>query len=593
MRTKFSSVLFLFLFVILPSLFAQQKFYLDLNDRSSDVFKVTLVPEKLSDENKIYQFASTAPGTYERMDLGRFVTSFKAYDNSGNEIETKHESINQWSISNPEKVAKIVYDIEDTWHTPVDSDYIFMMGGSSIEDDNVLINGQCVFGYFHGMQSEPVYVKIDYPKDWLAGTALKLDDNGFYEAESYDQIVDSPILLGKLTKESTTVSKTNVDVYTYSKTGLIKSSDILESIEDILKAEDKFTEGLPVDHYTFLFHFEDKSAGAWEHNYSSEYVYREDTLSERLIQNIRSTVAHEFFHVVLPLNIHSELIEKFNFEKPVMSQHLWLYEGVTEWAANILELRDSLISLDDYLKVLQQKLTYAENFSDTISLTYLGVHSVDLQKDYVNIYEKGAIVPGLLDIRLLQLSNGKLGLREVINELSHKYGPHKPFSEKTFFDDFTAMTYPEIADFFGKYVKGTEPLPLKEYYAKIGINYEEEAGFDSSQVSLGIQVGFDGKNFIIAGVDEETPNGAKLKDGDIVDKVEGEKLSFMNARKIFTQINNAHKVGDTITMTVVRNGEPVDLELQLSARKNKNVFSVNENATEKEIELRNAWMRNL
>ena len=51
-----------------------------------------------------------------------------------------------------------------------------IMGGSSIEKDNVLINGQCVFGYFHGMQSEPVYVKIDYPKDWLAGTALKLDD---------------------------------------------------------------------------------------------------------------------------------------------------------------------------------------------------------------------------------------------------------------------------------------------------------------------------------------------------------------------------------------------------------------------------------
>ena len=108
------------------------------------------------------------------------------------------------------------------------------------------------------------------------------------------------------------------------------------------------------------------------------------------------------------------------------------------------------------------------------------------RSQYANIYEKGAIVPGLLDIRLLELSNGKRGLREVINELSHKYGPHKPFSEKTFFDDFTAMTYPEIADFFDKYIKGTEPLPLKEYYAKIGINYEKEAGFDSSQVSLGV-----------------------------------------------------------------------------------------------------------
>ena len=593
MKTKFSCVLFLLLFVILPSLFAQQKFYLNLNDRSSDVFKVTLVPEKLSDENRIYQFAATAPGTYERIDLGRFVTSFKAYDKDNNEIATKHESLNQWSISDPGKVAKIVYDIKDTWHTPQDSDHIFLMGGSSIEKDNVLINGQCVFGYFHGMQSEPVYVKIDYPKDWLLGTALKLDDNGYYETESYDQIVDSPILLGKLTKDSVTVSNTKVNIYTYSKTGLIKSSNILGAIKNILEAEDAFTNGLPVNHYTFLFHFENVSAGAWEHNYSSEYVYKEEPISEGLIHNIRETVAHEFFHVVLPLNIHSELIEKFNFEKPVMSQHLWLYEGVTEWAAHILELRGKLITLEHYLYVLHQKLSYSDKFNDTVSLTYLGVHSIDLQNLYPDIYEKGAIVAGLLDIRLLELSKGKLGLREVINELSHKYGPHKPFSEKNFFNDFTAMTYPEIGDFFDKYIKGTEPLPIKEYYAKIGINYEEEGSVDSSRLSLGIQVGFNGQNFIIAGVEKDTPSSDKLKIGDAIDKIDSSKLTVMNFRKLFSQINSSHKAGDTITMTVIRNDKPVDLELQLFYHKNKNVFSINENANKQEVELRNAWEKNL
>src|SRR3972149_3932465 len=432
MKTKLSFILFLFLFSAILS-FAQQKFYLDLNDRNSDIFTVTLLPEKLSEENRIYQFASTAPGTYERMDLGRFVRSFQAYDKDGNEIETKQESLNQWSISQPENVEKIIYEIEDTWDTPVDSDYVYRMGGSNIEDDNVLINGHCLFGYFHGMQSEPILVKIDYPDDWLAGTALKLNDDGYYEAETYDHIVDSPILLGNLTRESTTVSETKVDVFTYSKTGLIKSSDILGLIEDILKAEDDFTKGLPVDDYTFLFHFQDVSHGAWEHSYSSEYIY---------------------------------------------------------------------------------------------------------------IYMKGAVVAALLDIRLLDLSNGERGLRDVINELSHKYGPKKPFNEKTFFGDFTAMTYPEIADFFNRYVKGTEPLPLKEYYEKIGINYVEEGGYDSTQISLGIQVGFDDENFIIAKVDDESPYSDMLKAGDIIDKVDGEKLSMANVQKIFSQISKTQKIGE-------------------------------------------------
>ena len=592
MKTKFSFILFLFLFSAIPSL-AQQKFYLDLNDRGNDIFTVTLLPQKLSEENRIYQFASTAPGTYERMDLGRFVRSFQAYDKDGNEIETKQESLNQWSISYPEDVEKIVYEIEDTWDTPVDSDYVYRMGGSNIEDDNVLINGHCVFGYFHGMQSEPILIKIDYPDDWLAGTALKLNDDGYYEAETYDHIVDSPILLGNLTRESTTVSETKVDVFTYSKTGLIKSSDILGLIEDILKAEDDFTKGLPVDDYTFLFHFQDVSHGAWEHSYSSEYIYKEDSLTERLKQSIRETVAHEFFHIVTPLNIHSELVEKFNFEKPVMSQHLWLYEGVTEWASHILILRDSITTLEDYLNDLHRKIMYSDNFPDSISLTYLGVNAVDLHDQYINIYMKGAVVAALLDIRLLDLSNGERGLRDVINELSHKYGPKKPFNEKTFFGDFTAMTYPEIADFFNRYVKGTEPLPLKEYYEKIGINYVKEGGYDSSQISLGIQVGFDGENFIIAKVDDESPYSDILKAGDIIDKVDGEKLSMANVQKIFSQISKTHKIGDKIEMTVLRDDEPIDLELTLIARKNNHIFSVNENATEKEIELRNAWMRNL
>ena len=592
MKTKFSFILFLFLFSAIPSL-AQQKFYLDLNDRNSDIFTVTLLPEKLSEENRIYQFASTAPGTYERMDLGRFVRSFQAYDKDGNEIETKQESLNQWSISQPENVEKIIYEIEDTWDTPVDSDYVYRMGGSNIEDDNVLINGHCVFGYFHGMQSEPILIKIDYPDDWLAGTALKLNEDGYYEAETYDHIVDSPILLGNLTRESTTVSETKVDVFTYSKTGLIKSSDILGLIEDILKAEDDFTKGLPVDDYTFLFHFQDVSHGAWEHSYSSEYIYKEDSLTERLKQSIRETVAHEFFHIVTPLNIHSELVEKFNFEKPVMSQHLWLYEGVTEWASHILILRDSITTLEDYLNDLHRKIMYSDNFPDSISLTYLGVNAVDLHDQYINIYMKGAVVAALLDIRLLDLSNGERGLRDVINELSHKYGPKKPFNEKTFFGDFTAMTYPEIADFFNRYVKGTEPLPLKEYYEKIGINYVKEGGYDSSQISLGIQVGFDGENFIIAKVDDESPYSDILKAGDIIDKVDGEKLSMANVQKIFSQISKTHKIGDKIEMTVLRDDEPIDLELTLIARKNNHIFSVNENATEKEIELRNAWMRNL
>ena len=54
---------------------------------------------------------------------------------------------------------------------------------------------------------------------------------------------------------------------------------------------------------------------------------------------VTDIAAHEFFHIVTPLNIHSEIIEHFNFVTPVPSQHLWLYEGTTEWAAHAMQFR--------------------------------------------------------------------------------------------------------------------------------------------------------------------------------------------------------------------------------------------------------------
>jgi predicted metalloprotease with PDZ domain len=592
-RLRYLLYPFVLLFILANFSFSQQKFYINLTDRSANVFTVTLEPDKLTERNNIYQFAATAPGTYQTMDIGRYVKSFKAFDDGGNEIDTKHISVNQWSLTTPEKIKKIVYQVSDTWNTKVDSNFIYQMSGTTIEKNDVLINGQGVFGYFEGMQSYPIKVKIDYPKDWLLGTALPFDSEGYYEADTYDKIVDSPILLGTLTKASTQIGNTTIDVYTYSKSDMIKSADIINMLKDILKAENDFMQGLPVKHYTFLFHFETMSAGAWEHSYSSEYVLQEAPLTENFSEEIKDIVAHEFFHIQLPLNIHSELVEKFNFVKPVMSQHLWLYEGVTEWAAHILELRDGLITLDQYLDVLKDKLFANDAFKQDLSLTDLGIHCTEMQDQYPNIYQKGALIAGLLDIRLLELSHGKKGLREVIHQLSEMYGPKKSFSEKNFFNDFTKMTYPEIADFFDKYIKQADKLPLKEYFNWLGIDYTEVAGFDTTKVSMGVQVRFNNDNkLVIEGVQDSSPNFGVFQPGDIFEKYDGKEVSLGTYQKMITKTKSM-KVGEGFKVVVLRNGQEVELNIKVGAQAIKHVFKINQDATTEQIALRNAWLKNL
>jgi predicted metalloprotease with PDZ domain len=588
-------------FVVAASLaYAQDLHYtVDLNDRSEDTFKVTLMLEtKLSEENEIFQFAATAPGTYQIMDMGRFVSDFKAFDKKDREIATEQIGTNQYKISDSKKikkVKKITYNIAETWDTEVEENVIYKMCGSSIEDDNVLINGQTVFGYFSGMQAAPMTIKLQYPDEWEVGTALKLNEEGAYVAESYDHIVDSPILLGRLTKASTELGGAAIDIYTYSKTDMIASSDLLDAMEEMLDAARAFVVNFPVDRYTFLFHFEDESWGAWEHSYSSEYIYAEQPWTPDFAASITSTAAHEFFHIITPLNIHSEIIERFNFVEPTPSEHLWLYEGVTEWASDLMQLRYGMIDLDEMFSRLQEKLYINARYDSAYSLSKLSLTSYteEGQKQYGNIYMRGALVAGLLDIRLLELSNGERGLREVVNQLSEKYGADQAFPEDKFFEVFVEMTYPEIADFFDKYVKNANPLPMKEYYAKLGINYTEKIVTKNLVPSLGYGLAVPNGQIVITNPTDSLATLGAVEN-DVLYKINGTEVSLQNARMVIGTLSQ-QPIGYEYSLTVKRGEEEVEIASRIVGKQEtkEHIFELDEDASEEAVALREKWLTNL
>lgn len=583
-----SQIIFIFL-LSSHLIYSQHKFYVNLNERADDLFHVTLYPEKLTEKNKIYNFAATAPGTYQLMNIGRYVRSFKAFDNNGNEIHAEKISENRWSISEPGKVKKIVYSIAETWDNPVDNYSIFLMAGSSIEDDHVLINNQCVFGYFDGMQNYPLSLKLEYPEEWKIGTALYKNNNGLYTAENYDFLVDSPILLGRLSDANLNVSGTEIEVYSYSKTDMIKAQDLLDAVKDIIFAAEKFLVKLPVNRYTFLFHFEDVGAGAWEHSYSSEYVFAESQLTPAYLGFIASFVSHEFFHIITPLNIHSELISNFNFAEPKMSQHLWLYESVTEWASNAVQLRGGLFSLQDYLNDISEKLNQSEDYRNDLSLTELALNSFEMQDQFYIVYCRGAVTLTLLDILLLEESGGKRGLREVINELSEVYGPKKSFSEENFFSEFADRTFPEVKDFFDKYIKGSEQLPVKEYFNKLGIDYFETAGYDSSQIGFEYKAGFNNGKLYIETIENKN---LPVKPGDVFYKYNGKEILPQDIGPMYSEINKM-KPGEIVQFVMKRGYDEFKFDYKLQPKKIKNLLKPNANSTEIQRRLREAWLQNL
>jgi len=452
---------------------------IDLTDRSGDTFKVRMFVDNLSSSNAVYQFPATVPGTYDIHDIGRFVVKFKAYDDQYKELPVSHTAnTNQWILSDPENTRILEFDVLETFDTPVTVHSIYKMAGTSIEKDHVLLNAFDVLGYPEGLKERDIYLDLDYPSRWTVGTSLPKSEDGYYFATDYDKFVDSPILLGELTNANTTVDGAEINLYTFSKNDLIKSDQILTDIQQVLFDASEFLNGLPVDHYSFIYLFDQFNAGALEHSYSSVYVLFEQQYTASYGVSLRDIAAHEFFHIVTPLNIHSEIIGDFNFADPTPSEHLWLYEGVTEWASDLMQYRNNHLNLPSLLSRFASKKAIADNYySSFISLSQMSLtcYTAEGGAQFGNVYNKGALVAALLDIRLLELSGGTKGLREVILELIETYGPDNAFSEATFFEDLTAMTYPEIEDFINSYIKGTNTLPLIEYFEKIGITYNPES----------------------------------------------------------------------------------------------------------------------
>ncbi len=456
---------------------APLSYTINLNDRADDLFKVTLTVTGLTPANAVYQFASTAPGTYQVMNIGRFVRSFQAFDGRGRSVPVRQISVNQWRLSNAPRVRTIKYTVTETWESNLDHP-IYRMCGTSLEADRVLINPHAVIGYPTGMQATPVRLRLSYPAGWRVGTPLDRAEDGTYTARDYDQLVDSPILLGRLTSAQTRVTGVPIEIYTYSRTGEITSLQLLGAMNGMLQAAGRFLGTLPVTRYTFLYDFGETPAGAWEHSLGSEYVLKESEFTDSVGKYVTDIASHEFFHIVTPLNIHSEIIERFNFVTPVPSEHLWLYEGTTEWAAHTMQLRAGLKTPEEYLATIIKKMKIdRSNFDSTYSLKELSLtsYSDSGQAQYGNIYMRGAITAGLLDIRLLELSRGQRGLQDLILELEHRYGKRRAFPESTFVDTLVALTDPSIRQFFDDYVLSAHHLPVKEYYEKLGIHLIEDA----------------------------------------------------------------------------------------------------------------------
>ncbi len=614
--------------------FAQKgyQFKIDLTKVVDDRIYVEVSTPKISTDETIFYLPKIIPGTYTVADYGRFVVDLKALDRSDKELATEKVDVNGWKIKNAKKLTKITYWLDDVVDTEVEGPKIYPMAATSFENNKVfLLNTSGLFGYLDNNKNVPVKFDIVRTKDMYGSTGLIATDTGVplskmkkdnqpedndkvvdkYTVENYDRLIDSPLLYSQPDTAVVRVANAEVLVGSYSPNHKINSKEIAATVKEVLLAQSKYLGGkLPVDKYAFIFYFTDKPInifGALEHSYSSLYYMPEYSV-DQIKQQLRDFAAHEFFHIVTPLNIHSKEIHHFEFNNPKMSRHLWMYEGVTEYFAGNVQVKYGLITQEDYLKVIRGKMNATRNYRDDITFTDLSQYTLEKYgNQYGNVYQKGALIGMCLDIKLRKLSNGKYGVQNMMADLSKKYGKDQPFDDDQLFDIIQQLTYPEIGDFFRRYVGGLEPLPFKEVFNDVGVTYVDERetepvysiGFTAASYAVEEIEGK--KRLVLANEAGFTPQGKALgfQVGDVPMKINGADIpdvapgfgAFLNKQR------DAMKDHDMVTFTVLRKDasgtyKPVELQAKAEKVKNyeRNVLQFDENATPEQLAVRKAWL---
>ena len=620
--TKVKNVRYLFIAsLLLISVYVSAQnsivYSIDLNKLNNDKLSVQVKTPKFKEDQIDFFFPKIVPGTYANYDFGRYISDFQAFDTQGKSLSVVKKNVNQYQIKNAVKLTRITYQVDDTWDSPeIDGEYVFEPAGTSFQKDSLFaLNTHGFLGYFKGFEKNKIELEINKPTFMVGTSSLKSDiksspTQDIFKANSYYEMVDSPFMYAKPDTTILKVGNAEIIISLFSPNKKIIAEEIAEKIKPLLEAQKNYLGGtLPIQRYAFLIILSDNlkngSYGALEHAKSSFYYLPEGDISS-LAQTILDVCAHEFFHIVTPLNIHSEEIGNFDFNQPKMSKHLWLYEGLTEYAAHHMQLKYGLVTLPQFMQTIQEKWeTMQMQFDDKISFTEMSKKVLDTYKDqYSNVYQKGALLGFGLDLLLRKESNGAYGTQQMMQDLAKIYGPNKSFKDDELFDKLISITqFPSLKEYFNLYVAGNKKIPLNDWLNSIGYEIDpnkkdtvKTLGFDFQTLNINSETkrAFIGSDLGV----NVFGNALQLKAKDELVSVNQLPVDLPNFVKNTQQVLSKIKPGDLLTLEIARLNDkggfetiklvaPFEFAIQ-SSRKSINELIL---PSRKQMKLREDWLK--
>jgi predicted metalloprotease with PDZ domain len=400
-------------------------------------------------------------------------------------------------------------------------------------------------------------------------------------AQDYDNLVDSPILIGNLASHEFDCGGKRHYLVNSTEDPFWDVTESLKDTREIVARNLELWGSLPYDEYWFLnILVEDKGGGGLEHKNSCALVAsRYATRTRQTYVDWLELVSHEFFHVWNAKRLRPVELGPFDYENENYTHGLWFAEGFTEYYGSLMAARAGVITREEYLTALSNEIDKLQKspgrFARSAELSSFDAWIKAYRPDEnsvnatISYYTKGAIIAFLFDARL-RAAGDTLDrfMRRTYEEYSH---------------GFPATAFAELKEF----ISGTQEVDYTAALEFYGLRFKETAL--SQTAWLGFTTRNDNGRLIVATVPRGTP---AFSAGF---SAEDEILAIGNSRVLpdqWAQRMDQMRAGERVEVLVSRRGRLTNIGATLAEDPGKRwSLEVDPAATPVQRDRLNAWLQ--
>ena len=355
--------------------------------------------------------------------------------------------------------------------------------------DFALFNGTNVFLYPEGRGAEwPATVTVRTEIGWLVATGMTpapAPNGGIngsaaaFSARNYHDLVDMPFFVGAFDLDSVRIESVWMRFASYPKgsVGGAARKEVWDQLTKVLPPEIAVFRDAPFQTYTVLQIADSSYGGASGLEHQNSHV---DVISPFAIGSafMPSLYAHEIFHAWNVKRLRPVEMVPYRYDRPQPTPWLWVSEGITDYYADLAEVRGGVVDSAGFLELTSGKINEVNGavpvaLEDASVSTW--VHPAD-GTGYL-YYPKGSLAGLMLDITIRDASDNRRSLDDVMRDLYETtYKKGRGFTSADFWGAVSrAAGGKSFTDFNARYIDGREPYPWRTLLPLAGLQFVSDS----------------------------------------------------------------------------------------------------------------------